>query len=548
MANIDLSKIGEPISEDQPCGPDLDMEFDMDFMNLMAEIDGVLPTSYFRFDPGGFGFEGYYDRLGEQLERTHDLRLLVPLAKLRILQGDLAGCAEVIAAMRDLLTTFWADAHPQALDGDYMLRTSQLMTLDDNPNMVLPMQHVTIVRSRRSGPITLRKWQVASGEINAREGEDKLDGSAIKAALAEADKGEIEKAVTSLETIRDALAAIQTTVIAEAGYDNAVSLERLPKTVDEMLELIRDATGVGEEAASDEAAEEGGEAGGTAGGVALRTVVLPPGAVTSRKEVKAALETAHNYFLINEPSSPAQLLLREALGLIDKGFYAAIYDMIPSQASYSVFRLGRNPYFELSLPEVDARNPAPEIPSEEPEADAWAATGLGDDDEVTGEVEAEEAPPEEEAAGDEGAEGRVADEEAAEEATAEEVADDTGEQEAVEEQAAEEEAAADEAGWEDTAEEIAEETAATKAQPEAEEETEEDTGEDTEDGPQFWANTRPEAVALMEKVIAYYKVAEPTSPVPLLLERAIQLSSMNFMELLADVLPAGTLGTPETGE
>jgi len=547
MAKIDLSKISEPISDEQPCGPDLDMEFDMDFMNLMAEIDGVLPTSFFRFDPGSLGFEGYYDRLGDQLERTHDLRLLVPLAKLRILQGDLAGCAEAIAAMRDLLTGFWGEVHPQAMDGDYMLRTSQLMTLDDNPNMVLPLQHTTIVRSRRSGPITLRKWQVAQGEVNAREGEDTLDAASITAALAEAEKSEIEKAVASLETIRDALAAIQTTVIAEAGYENAVSLERLPKSVDAMLELIRDATGVGEAADSEDAEAEGEADGAAGGGVALRTVVLPPGAVASRKEVKEALETAHQYFLINEPSNPAQLLLREAIGLVDKGFYAAIYDMIPSQAGYSVFRLGRDPFFELSLPDVDSRNPAPPVPSDDPDSESWAETGLGDDDEVSGDPEAAE-----EAEGD-----AAADETEAEETPEEEAAADTPEEETAEEETAEEETAEEPAAEEVPEEEAAgEEDAAAESGPEetaaeteaAAPEAEEEAGEEAEQGPQFWANTRPEAVALMEKVIAYYKVAEPTSPVPLLLERAIQLSSKNFMELLADVLPAGALSSHQTGE
>jgi type VI secretion system protein ImpA len=516
MAKIDLSKISEPISEEQPCGPDLDMEFDMDFMNLMAEIEGALPTSYFRFDPGSFGFDGYYNRLGDQLERTHDLRLLVPLAKLRILQGDLAGCAAAIAAMRDLLTSFWADAHPQPMDGDYVLRTSQLMTLDDNPNMVLPLQHTTIVRSRRSGAITLRKWQVAKGEVSAREGEDALDAATITAALAEADKAEIEKVAASLETIRGALATIQTTVIAEAGYENAVALDRLPKSVDAMLELIRETTGVGAAPAGAEAGEEGADSGGAAGtGTVLGTVVLPPGAVTSRKEVKQALDAAHRYFLVNEPSSPAQLLLREAIGLVDKGFYAAIYDMIPSQASYSVLRVGRDPFFELSLPEVDGRNPAPEIPSDEAESESWAETGLGDDDEVSGDPEAGETVTGEETAGDEAAA-----------------------EETVEEAATGKETTPEEPGWEETTAETA-----VEEEPEAEEEA----GEVADAGLRFWANTRPEAVALMQKVISYYKVAEPTSPVPLLLERAIQLSSMSFMELLSDVLPAGTLGRPESG-
>lgn len=530
MAKIDLSKIAEPISDEQPCGPDLDMEYDMDFMNLVAELEGAMPTSYFRFEPSSFNFDGFYDRIGEQLERTHDLRMLVPVAKLRILQGDLAGCAEAIDAMRKLLKTFWTDAHPQALDGDWILRTSQLLTLDDNPNMVLPMQHAPIIRSRRSGVINLRKWQVATGEINPREGEDKLDANSITSALQEAEAADIEKAVASLELIEDALADIQRITISEAGYENAVTLDRLPKAIEGMLELIRSATGAGGEQGV------GGEAGaaGEAGGTVFGTVMLPPGAVKSRKEAKEALDIAHTYFLINEPSNPAQLLLREAIGLIDKGFYSLVYDLLPSQASNSVFRLGKDPYFELSVPEVDSRNPAPEIPSEESESESWAETGLGEDEEASGEVDeyaseaGEDDARESAEAGDSGYDTGEAGEgeDSSWETESGEDSDAPGEEVSGEEASAEADG-----GWGEEAGGAAEDEQAP----------EEETEEEVEPGPQFWANNRPEAVALMEKVIAYYQVAEPTSPVPLLLERAIQLSSMKFMDLLANVLPRDSL-------
>ena len=39
MARFDLSTIADPISEEEPCGPDLDDEFDTDFMNFMAEVE-----------------------------------------------------------------------------------------------------------------------------------------------------------------------------------------------------------------------------------------------------------------------------------------------------------------------------------------------------------------------------------------------------------------------------------------------------------------------------------------------------------------------------
>lgn len=51
------------------------------------------------------------------------------------------------------------------------------------------------------------------------------------------------------------------------------------------------------------------------------------------------------------------------------------------------------------------------------------------------------------------------------------------------------------------------------------------------------ASTRAEALLLLKKGAEYFRAEEPTSPVPYLIERALRLSEMNFMDLLADIAP-----------
>ena len=53
----------------------------------------------------------------------------------------------------------------------------------------------------------------------------------------------------------------------------------------------------------------------------------------------------------------------------------------------------------------------------------------------------------------------------------------------------------------------------------------------------FKATTRAEALLLLKKGAEYFREEEPTSPVPYLIERALRLSEMNFMDLLADIAP-----------
>jgi type VI secretion system protein ImpA len=65
--------------------------------------------------------------------------------------------------------------------------------------------------------------------------------------------------------------------------------------------------------------------------------------------------------------------------------------------------------------------------------------------------------------------------------------------------------------------------------------------------------TRADALTLLKKVIEYYQTMEPNSPIPLLLNRAVRMAQMNFLELLESLLPEalphgreilGASGTP----
>jgi type VI secretion system protein ImpA len=51
--------------------------------------------------------------------------------------------------------------------------------------------------------------------------------------------------------------------------------------------------------------------------------------------------------------------------------------------------------------------------------------------------------------------------------------------------------------------------------------------------------SRQDAIRAMEEVAAFFRQTEPSSPIPMLLERATRLVSKNFLEVLADVAPDG---------
>jgi type VI secretion system protein ImpA len=59
----------------------------------------------------------------------------------------------------------------------------------------------------------------------------------------------------------------------------------------------------------------------------------------------------------------------------------------------------------------------------------------------------------------------------------------------------------------------------------------------------FSATNRSQALDLLAKVSLFFRAAEPSSPIPLLVDRARDLAQRDFLSLLNDVLPEGALRT-----
>ena len=51
--------------------------------------------------------------------------------------------------------------------------------------------------------------------------------------------------------------------------------------------------------------------------------------------------------------------------------------------------------------------------------------------------------------------------------------------------------------------------------------------------------SRDDAIRVLDRVSEYFRRNEPSSPVPLLLQRAKRLISKDFMEILRDMAPQG---------
>jgi len=360
MAGFNFASLAAPVSDAEPCGPDLDLAGDPDFMNRVARLEGALPESFFSFDRATLDYPVESKALWELLETTRDLRVLVIFAKLAALYRDLPTLSASVETIADLLDQRWDDVHPQAMDGDFGLRAAILQTLDDTPHMVLPLQYIPLARSRRFGPVSYRTHLIATGQINPREGEETAAAGTVEAALGEIDLPDLVATRDQIAGLQQALVRIRTGWLERAGYDQAVAFDRLPPVVDKICALIEDVLvkrdpGAVTATAPSMAAESGSAPTPASGASASAPPPAVQGSIASAADAGAALAAAAAYFARSEPSSPALLLVRQAEQLMGKSFFEAMQLLVPSYVEQAMIQVGTpRDVFELPVERLSA--------------------------------------------------------------------------------------------------------------------------------------------------------------------------------------------------
>ena len=119
------------VSEDEPCGPDLDLEGDTEFMNFIAATEGQLPAGYYAFNRASIDFPAALAD-GRKAPQAHARHTPARAhGKLSILNRDLAGFAQRLGNIAWLVKEHWEAANPRAEGDDYSGRIAQLVTLDE---------------------------------------------------------------------------------------------------------------------------------------------------------------------------------------------------------------------------------------------------------------------------------------------------------------------------------------------------------------------------------------------------------------------------------
>jgi len=351
-----------PVSSDDPCGPDLDLAGDADFLNFIAATEGMLPGSraedYYKFNRADADFPARLQTAEKLLQRTLDVRVLALLAKLSILNRDVKGFVRWIGSLAWLLREHWDGAHPRAEGGDYSARLGQLMTLEENSVVLLPLQYAPLLETTREGALSYRDQLVATGATQPRSvtrfnekgveetsaDEKFMAPKSIERLLRDVEIERLADLVETLGGVSTALQTIKAATIEHVGFEKAIEVPKLDKLVREIAEFARGAL-----IARDPALAPSPEAAGVvAEGESAPSAVAPP-AFATRAEVDAALASALGYFSASEPTSPALLLIRQARETLGKNLYEVMQLLAPPHADNARVFVGPDGAFTVPV-------------------------------------------------------------------------------------------------------------------------------------------------------------------------------------------------------
>lgn len=336
MIAIDVEKLLQPVTEESPCGDDL--EYDPAFQELerAASIDGSESMIEGDKPPEPPNWSEVAEKAETVLGQTKDLRAAMYLAHARLGTHGVVGLGDGISLIGGYLTNYWDGVHPQLDeedDNDPTMRINTLHALTDTDGIIRQLSEVPLVRAKQAGNYNLRDIRIANGDLPAPGGEEVPDLGIIDAAFQECELDELKASADSVTTSIKSLGSIEAYLNEQVGATNNTL------TVKPLVEELK---GIGKIYAEQLTARGvdvepmGGDSqGGKANGIS--------GEIRSRKDAIRMLDKVSEYFRRNEPSSPVPMLLQRAKGLISKDFMEILKDLTPDAVSQAeVFSRSRD--------------------------------------------------------------------------------------------------------------------------------------------------------------------------------------------------------------
>ncbi|KQQ49206.1 type VI secretion protein ImpA [Pseudomonas sp. Leaf127] len=333
---MDVALLLSAVSADAPCGEDL--EYDADFLQLERDAQGkperVMGDAVQAAEPPAW-------RLIEQsasglLQRSKDLRITHFLVQSAVALDGIAGLANTLDLIDQLLRQYWDTLYPLLDaddDNDPTLRINALAGLACDTNLRL-LRESPLVRSRAFGTLSVRAALHAGGLQHASD--ESLSLEALGAALRDSDPQTLQDTHAALRQALQRAAAIEAFVNEHVGSEHGIDLAALKQPLRQALQVLGEHAPAAEAGTDDEVpAPQAADDAGTAQVQAFAAPAAPrPSAeINSREDVLRSLDRLLAYYARHEPSSPLPMLLNRAKSLVNADFEAIVRNLIPDGMS-----------------------------------------------------------------------------------------------------------------------------------------------------------------------------------------------------------------------
>lgn len=314
------------IDDDAPSGANLEYESEFAALEAAAQHgeerqagEEIIPA-----EPPNYG--DVIEKAGVVLAQSHDLRAAVHLAAAELSINGFAGLSQVTTYIRGCLEDYWDTCHPQLDaedDDDPTMRVNAVLGLSDSA-MTKLARSAPLTQSSAFGRVSLRDIDVVNNDATAVEGENNgLDAAAISAAFQDTPSDVLNEIFDAARIALDDITAIDT-IFNDKIPGQGPDLSPIQKMLQRSVKRLAEETG-----GSADPEETGSEPDATDAQPGAAAPAQKSGAITSPRDVEAALDRILAYYASYEPSSPLPVILNRAKRLVGADFMTIIKDIAP---------------------------------------------------------------------------------------------------------------------------------------------------------------------------------------------------------------------------
>jgi type VI secretion system protein ImpA len=333
---FDLSWIGESVSDEAPCGPNL--EDDPRHRACLKALDEALgkdaqalsdapdqaASDAFRDSPVEAPLADAVANALAVLQESRDLWIAAAGAQMSILSGKTDGAADFAEALAVLVETRWETVWP-ALDPEMgtpaMARTNACAELGSFARFARYIERQPIVALKSAGRLT---WRMVVGRApETAKGADILTGiqGPLRKAIDTSPQAAWEDILSAWTRLSGSIARIGDAFTANNA--EAPSFDRVQNILARHIGFVRailDLRRPPEPAAAPDGAEEG-EGG---------SPVMRGGSLNVRADALARLEDVRAFFAAAEPSSPIPLMIERIQRVAGMSFLEIVENLGPT--------------------------------------------------------------------------------------------------------------------------------------------------------------------------------------------------------------------------